>query len=99
MIVPFSRVVTVYQNAVQPAGALRSAGTVAARGGRMRAQGWRSGYALGSVGSSLRLLHFVTALRVIQRSPGREELLWPKASFRPSLTGSSTDGSPGEPSG
>ena len=58
----------------------------------MRAQGWRSGYALGSAGSSLRLLHFVTALRVTRRSPGREELLWPKASFRPSLTGSPTDG-------
>ena len=27
-----------------------------------------------------------------RRSPGREELLWPKASFRPSLTGSPTDG-------
>ena len=52
----------------------------------------RAGYALGSVGSSLRLLRFATALRVTRRSPGREELSWPKASFRPSLTGSPTDG-------
>ena len=52
----------------------------------------RAGYALGSVGSSLRLLRFATALRVTRRTPGREELSWPKASFRPSLTGSPTDG-------
>ena len=53
---------------------------------------WRAGYALGSVGPSLRLLRFATALRVTRRTPGREELSWPKASFRPSLTGSPTDG-------
>ena len=53
---------------------------------------WRAGYALGCVGSSLRLLRFATALRVTRRTPGREELSWPKASFRPSLTGSPTDG-------
>ena len=52
----------------------------------------RAGFALGSVGSSLQLLRFATALRVTRRSPGREELSWPKASFRPSLTGSPTDG-------
>ena len=28
-------------------------------------------------------------------APGREELSWPKASFRPGLTGSSTDGHQG----
>ena len=50
-----------------------------------------SGYALGSVESSLRqslrLLRFAAALRVTRRSPGRDELLWPEGDFRPSRTG------------
>ncbi len=37
----------------------------------------RSGYALGSAGSSLRLFRFAAPLRVTRRSPGREELSWP----------------------
>ena len=58
----------------------------------MRAVGQRTGYVLGSAGSSLRLLRFATALRVTRRSPGREELPRPKASFRPGLTGRSING-------
>ena len=46
-----------------------------------------SGYALGSVESSLRLLRFAAALRVTRRSPGREDLSWPEGDFRPSRTG------------
>ena len=56
-------------------------------GGSVKSGHRSSGYALGSVESSLRLLRFAAALRVTRRSSGREDLSWPEGDFRPSRTG------------